>query len=518
MKIRIERDGPTSPTDYSWQFGLGNDHAHQMLRSDVFEQAKRAHDELGIRYLRCHGIFDDDMLVDQKLSDNAYLRGLPGAKKIGQINFHQASLYLDNVLKAGLKPLLEISFMPTHLAKKKKIGFPYFSYNNCISQPRSDEEWSHFIRLFADFLLDYYGKEEVDSWYFEVWNEPDLKGFFRGSQKDYFHLYEVTARALKSADSSLRVGGPATSGCHWIREFKDFCQKGNVPLDFLSTHHYPGDGFGNAITFKSALKMMKDSRSAGKKNAGLGETYEKLFFHPEVYRGWKRGILAGMDEEALKEAGEIPLFIDEWSSMAVFGSPCHDEKYDAAFIIDTALRLSGRLPAYMYWCLSDVFEEQEQLNEPFHGSFGIIANNGIPKPNFWAFKILSMLYPERLDLPLEEGMVEHAAFRQGKDTQILLFDQEHDYLKCESEALEVELNAPSSAVYAYRIDDMHCNPKALWVELGRKGTLNPREVEQIKAASALEKEAISFSSENGETTVALTLGSNDVVLLECKGE
>lgn len=118
IKLQIDRNGKTVLTDFSWQFGIGNDHAFQLLRTDVCEHIKLAHDELGIKYIRFHGIFCDDMLVFQRFSDLKSFKALPQADNIGEISFKQVSVALDNVLKCGLKPFLELSFMPSALAER----------------------------------------------------------------------------------------------------------------------------------------------------------------------------------------------------------------------------------------------------------------------------------------------------------------------------------------------------------------------------------------------------------------
>lgn len=114
MKIKIDTGLKQKKTDYSWQFGMGNDHAATLLRTDVAEHIKYIHDELGIKYIRFHGIFDDDMLVYSTMGDNRRFRGVPHAKEIGGFNFHEVGLVYDNVLKAGLKPFIELSFMPSN--------------------------------------------------------------------------------------------------------------------------------------------------------------------------------------------------------------------------------------------------------------------------------------------------------------------------------------------------------------------------------------------------------------------
>lgn len=511
MKIIIDKTVNTTPTDFSWQFGVGNDHAFQMHRTDVCEHAKFVHDELGIKYIRFHGIFDDDMLCYQRLSDYKPFAAVPHSKQIKEINFKQTALVYDNVLACGLKPFIELSFMPSALASGKKTGIRYL---NNITQPKSLEKWAEFIKRFITFLLDRYGKEEVESWYFEVWNEPDLAIFFKGKQKDYFKLYEVTAKAVKSVDNKLRVGGPSSSACLWIKDFTDYCKQNNVPYDFVSTHHYPGDAFGNSFSMKDAFRMMGIAKRSAKNGVDLTDTMTEMFFRPEIYKTWRKGVLKELDEKAVKEAGNKPLFVTEWNSMAIFASPVHDEKYSAAFVVKSCMDLQNKIQGYMFWCCSDVYEEQFMLGKPFHGGFGLVSNCGIPKPNFWAFKILSQLHKSRLALPESRNSdIEHAAFTDGEKVQVLIYAQDNDYGKFEKTEIELEINISAKSVTAQIIDNNHCNPKAEWEALGSPDILTKSQVAEIKAKTALKAEGIPFSASGGSTNVKLTVETNDVILL-----
>lgn len=510
MNIYIDRNMPLIPTDFSWQFGIGNDHACQMLRTDVCEHVKLAHDELGIRYIRFHGIFDDDLLVVQRLTDYHNFGAMPWAKGIEETSFRQIANVFDNVLACGMKPFVELSFMPRALASGSRIGL---RYKNNITMPKFMERWCELIERFIRFLFARYGQDEVRSWYFEVWNEPDLPIFFKGKQKDYFALYAATAKTIKQVDKGLRVGGPSTSACLWIPGFIAYCESSNVPCDFVSTHHYPGDAFGNTFSIKDALKMMKTTRDNAKSEVDLGDTLTEYFFKPEVYKTWRKGVLREMDETARKEAGERPLFITEWNSMAVYASPVHDEKYSAAFLVKSVMDLKGVMDAYMFWCCSDVFEELFILGKPFHGSYGIVNNDGIPKPNFWGFKLLSGLYPKRLDLPITNDAVEYAAFVDGGRTQILLYAQDFDYNKDEAHEVCITINAPFKSATRQVIDSAHCNPKAEWIKLGQPDLLTREQVSAIKEATRLQAEPQAIELQDGETAISLRLRTNDVVLI-----
>ncbi len=511
MKVEIDRSLPTIPTDYSWQFGLGNDHAYQLHRTDVCEHIKLAHEELGIKYIRCHGVLDDDMLTYQRMGDCRMFGSVPFKNRIEEINFRQVGHVYDNLLACGVKPFVELSFMPSALAKGKKLGL---RYNPNITMPKSLTAWSAYIQKLIRFLLDRYGIDEVGSWYFEVWNEPDLSCFFAGSQKDYFRLYEATARAIKAVSPKLRVGGPSTSACLWLEEFLAFCKERDVPCDFVSTHHYPGDAFGNFISLRNVKQMFGAAMDAVKSHRTLSEAMTNMFFLPEDFIRWDKGTLAKMDDEAKKKVGDKPLFITEWNSMAVFGSPVHDEKYSAAFAVKSCMDLNHTLAGYMFWCCSDVFEEQFMLPRPFVGSFGIVSNDGIPKPNFWGFKMLSQLYPQRLTLPMRTNEpVEFAAFVDGDKTQVLIFAQDQDYHKNQIHDITLEVNCEANNVTIQRIDDTHCNPKAEWIKLGSPDNLKPDQVAQIKETTRLKPEQQPFIVEDGITKLSVQLRTNDVLLL-----
>lgn len=514
INFQIDRTAPTTPTDFSWQMGLGNCHAYLLHRTDICEHIKLAHDELGIKYIRCHGVLDDDMLTYQRMGDCNMFASVPGKNKIKEINFRQVGHVYDNLLACGVKPFVELSFMPSALAKGKKKGLRY-APNICM--PRSLNEWSDYIRRLISFLIARYGKEEVESWYFEVWNEPDLSCFLAGTQKDYFCLYEATARAIKSVDENIRVGGPSTSACRWLPEFLGFCKTNDVPCDFVTTHHYPGDAFGNFINFSNIKHMFSASRDAANNGKPLSEAMSDMFFLPEDAKRWDKGALSKMDREAKKQVGDKPLLITEWNSMAVFGSPVHDEKYSAAFAVKSCLDLDGSLEAYMFWCCSDLFEEQFMLPRPFVGSFGVVSNDGIPKPNFWGFKMLSQLYPERLPVSCTEKL-DCGAFTDGNNVQILITPQSGDYYENEAYDISLSLDLEAENVSVQRIDDDHCNPKRLWQEMGEPDNLTRAQVSEIREKTCLKDEPLAFTSACGKTELSVSLSTNDVVLITVKAK
>lgn len=504
--FEIDRNAKTVPTDYSWQFGIGCDHAFMLHRNDVCSHLKTVHDELGIKSVRFHGIFDDDMLTIQRFSDYA---PIAGAEKIYEVNFRQVAHVYDNVLSTGMKPFAELSFMPSALAGGTKTGL---HYKNNITMPADMDKWRRYIKAFISFLIARYGRDEVESWKFEVWNEPDLPYvFFDGTMEDYFALYAATATAIKEVNENIQVGGPSTSACKWIGEFTDYCEKNAIPCDFISTHHYPGDAFGNTISAYTRLKELVDDTVA--KGLDLSDGIENIFYHEENFAHWKKGGLTALDRAARSEAGERPLYISEWNGCSVFGAPLHDEKYSACFIVKTCLDSAHLTDGYMFWCASDIFEEILCMNKPFAGSFGLITIDGIKKPNFWAFKILKELYKNRLVLPYGEDDVEVAAFTDGERVQILVYAQCPRPRADGRYGVHLKINKAAKKVTAAAIDDGHCNPKAEWIKLGKPPILTPAMTRQIAESTALRREKVSFAVSEGNTHIEFFMSTNDVVML-----
>jgi xylan 1,4-beta-xylosidase len=507
MEICFDTRTKTAPTDRTWQFCVGSDHAFQVHRADFQQQMAFVRQELGFQYIRFHGILDDDMNVIQTLSE---IFPIPGGEVIQTTNFFQVGRVYDAVLKAGMKPFVELGFMPSALASGKDS---VFHYKGNITPPQNLEAWSAFIQQFVRFLLDRYGEEEVESWYFEVWNEPDLGFFWTGGQQGYFELYKATALAIKAVNPRLRVGGPATSANRWLKEFKAYCEAENLPLDFLSTHHYPGDALGHGFDSDRIAKMMEMVRNS------KGETVEavtrKLFYQPEILPLIPKGILTEQLRTARQEVGDLPLMYTEWNCSSTWGAPIHDTKISAAFALKTVLDSHGLADAYAFWCFSDLFEELIFMGQPFNGGFGLLTVDGIPKPNFWAFKLLSQLGDERYDFHFEQDGVEAAAFKKGSQLQILLYHQ--NFVEEEAEKQPIRLMLPgitrAASVTVQKIDELHCNPKRIWEEMGSPAPLKPDEVETIKAISCLQEITIPFDLVDDTLTIQTEIGVNDIQLI-----
>lgn len=189
--------------------------------------------------MRFHGIFHEDMQVHMSMAD---LMLVPGAEKFSTVSFRKIGMVYENLLLRGLKPFVELSFMPKHLGSSDARSALF--YGGCIAPPSSHEKWKEWIQSFVIYLIERFGAEEVESWPFEVWNEPDVFVFWAGSKEDYYKLYETTAKAIKEIDPRIQVGDPATSGSKWVCSFMNYCEEHDIPVDFISVHQYAGDPIG----------------------------------------------------------------------------------------------------------------------------------------------------------------------------------------------------------------------------------------------------------------------------------
>lgn len=502
----------TRPHHKHWQFCIGSCHAALAHRTDYVKQLEFIHRELGIERVRFHGIFNDDMKVVTNLRRHL---PLPGSKKFGDVSFYQVGKVLDNVLSTGMKPFIEIGFMPELLASgKKQVAF---SYKGNITPPKDYSRWRQFIGSFIEFLIRRYGREEVTGWYFEVWNEPNLSVFFSGNMQDYFRLYAETARAIKSVDSGIRVGGPSTATSSWIPEFTAFCKRESVPVDFVSTHQYAGEPIGHVLSRGQILKMLMAAVKRIRSSSGgsLLEGFRQVFTDTSEDEDIGRTTFQDNAGHVREAAGGLPVYYTEWNLSATCTAPKNDTRQVAAYIIKSVMDLENVLAGSSFWCFSDLFEELAFFPDPFSGSFGLLTVDGIPKPAFYAFKLLSMLRGERVELPCTNEETELAAFRSDESRQFLLYRQMHHQaeLPATPTVLRVPCDQIPSSVTVLKIDEEHCNPLKVWQEMGSPRELLPADVEEIIQKSSLKEEELAFTFEQGCLRVETQLGINDVQLI-----
>jgi xylan 1,4-beta-xylosidase len=474
VKFQVDLNGAKTRFDHYWGKCIGSCHAAMALRRDWQDQLKKCHDELGFQYVRFHGLFNDDMSVLT-------------ASEQGQLeySFHNVDLIYDFLLSIGMKPFVELSFMPTVLASGKQT---IFHYSSNVTPPKDFEMWGSLVREFIMHLVDRYGIQEVRTWFFEVWNEPNLEPFWAGSQQEYFKLYRYSADAVKKVDPEIPVGGPATARNAWISDMIQFCRTNNVALDFISSHHYPTDaclGMGADMELQMA--------AAG------------------------RGILTEWLKQIRYESQGYPLYYTEWNNSPGCRDTYHDEPYCAAFVLKTIVDNYGLVDIYSFWTFSDLFEELSLCSVPFSGCFGLLNIHGIAKPAFRAFQLLHNTGNTRYAISRNvESMVEAIAVGSEEKLSIIAYNHNVPLSSIKTETVKIEIKGLKNVKSAVleRIDDDNANVKKKWVQMGQPTYLKQQEINALMKASEMVPASASYYTRGtGEVIFDLSLPPHGIAAI-----
>jgi xylan 1,4-beta-xylosidase len=364
--IAVDTTAPTQPFPHFWEHIFGSGRAALSLRESYRQDLRTMRAATAIAYVRFHGIFLDELGV--------YAEGPKGEPLY---NFSYVDQIYDGLLASGVRPFVELSFMPRQLAARD--ARQSFWYRPVVSPPKDYERWDALIEAFARHLIERYGIEEVSRWYFEVWNEPNLD-FWAGRprQSSYFTLYDHTARALKGVDTRLRVGGPASAQAAWVADFIRHCHDHQVPVDFVSTHVYGNDSTQGVFANPAPVPR------------------ERLVC---------RAVRKVHDEIAASPLPTLPLIWSEFNASYKNETEVTDAPYMGPWLAETVRQCDGLVQEMAYWTFSDVFEEQGVVRTPFYGGFGLLAVGGIPKPAFNAFALLHQLGEQRLPSDADQALV-----------------------------------------------------------------------------------------------------------------
>ncbi len=370
--IVIDDAAPSHPFPHFWEKMFGSERAIVTLRESYRRDLREVKQITGFGYVRFHAVFHDEMGVYDEDAE-----GHP------VYNFSYVDQVYDGLLANGVRPFVELSFMPKKLAAKDDLH-PFW-YKPNVSPPKDYAKWDGLITQFTRHLVERYGIDEVAQWYFEVWNEPNID-FWAGEPKQatYLELYDHTARAIKAVSPLLRVGGPATAQAAWADGFIKHCADNHVPVDFLSTHVYGNDRAQDV--FGSDDPIPRDGM---------------------VCQAVKRV----HDQIQASALPSLPLIWSEFNASYMNEPQVTDSVYMGPWLAETIRQCDGLVDIMSYWTLSDVFEEQGVVKTPFYGGFGLIAAGGIPKPAYNAFKVLHELGNQRLPLDSDSVLVTRKADR-----------------------------------------------------------------------------------------------------------
>lgn len=469
--ITLDAQAPAHPFPHFWEQMFGSGRAILTLRQSYRDDLRETKAITDFQYVRFHAIFHDEVGV---YSEDA--QGKP------RYNFSYVDQIYDGLLANGVKPFVEISFMPNDLAAKRSLH-PFW-YKQNVSPPKDWGKWDDLISAFVNHLVDRYGIDEVASWYFEVWNEPNID-FWAGEpkQETYFQLYDHTARAVKKANARLRVGGPATAAAAWVDAFIKHCADNNVPVDFVSSHVYGNDSAKDVFGTDEAIPREQMVCRSVKK------------VHEQIQSS---------------TMPKLPLIWSEFNASYKNETDVTDSTYMGPWLADTIRQCDGFVDMMSYWTFSDVFEEQGVVKTPFYGGYGLIAERGIPKPAFNAFQMLHHLGDQRLAVDSDS-----AVFTREKDGSYALAVWNYGHGEPNaSRALTINLkNLNSRKAKVWRLDEDHGDVRRAYVKMGSPQYPTEAQIEELRHAAQL-PEAKSYGIKNHQLNFNIT--GNSLLLIELK--
>ncbi len=466
-------------------FCVGTGRMGLALQQEYMDQLKLVQEEIGFKHIRGHGLFTDDMAIYHEYEED-------GEVKV-EYNFTYLDMVMDSYRKVSLKPFLELGFMPNKLASGTQTIF-YWKGNT--TPPKDYDKWCHMVQALLRHLMARYGREEVLTWPIEVWNEPNLPGFWeKADMQEYFKLFKRSFLAIKEVDPAFRVGGPAVCGGSdelWISSFMEFCHKEKLAVDFVTRHHYTSE-FPKRQGHYSYIKLMEPEDGF----ANLRTTRDIIDKYPE-YKG-------------------LEIHITEFNTSYVPNAPIHDTNENAAFMAGQLSRLGDVNESYSYWTFGDIFEEQGVPYTPFHGGFGLVANGCIPKPTFWTFAFFKELQKEGGSCVYRD---DTCVVMQKEDGNYHGIAWNHRDCLREEADLQVNLQLPmegeASLIYKV-VDEECCNPLKLWHDLGEPATLTDAQKKLLRMGAVPALYSNRLIAENGMVSFALDIKQNGVVYFEVTG-
>jgi xylan 1,4-beta-xylosidase len=470
--IVVDGSAPAHPFPHFWEKMFGSGRAILTLRDDYRRDLREVKGITGFEYVRFHAIFHDEVgLYDEDAQGSSLY------------NFSYVDQIYDGLLANGVRPFVEISFMPKKLAARDALHA--FWYKQNVSPPKDYAKWDALITRFAQHLVERYGIGEVSQWYFEVWNEPNID-FWVGDPKQatYWELYDHTARALKAVNSGLRVGGPATAQAAWADAFIKHCVDQKVPVDFVSTHVYGND-----------------------KSEDVFGTSENIPRNQMVCRAVKK-----VHEQIQASADpQLPLIWSEFNASYANEPAVTDTVYMGPWLADTIRQCDGIVDVMSYWTFSDVFEEQGVVKRPFYGGFGLLAEDGIPKPAFAAFELLHHLGEERLAVDSDTALVT-----RRKDGSLVIAVWNYAPPEKSGQPKVVTLRFKGAKVRRAsiaRVDREHGDVQAAYEKMGAPSFPTQAQITALRAAAELPAAEVR-DLRDGELTV--TLPSHGLAVIEVK--
>ena len=407
----------------------------------------------------------------------------------------------DTFQSAGVKPLVELGFMPEALSthpQPYRHNFPAGSiYTGWAYPPKDYRKWADLVFQFVRHLRERYGDAEVNTWLWEVWNEPDI-GYWQGTPEEYFKLYDFSADAVLRALPGAKVGGPDSTGpaypkaAEFLRRFLDHCAhqknyltgKTGSPLDFISYHP------------KGSPKWQGDHVQMGiaKQLQSIEQGFKIVASFPE----WRKTpiVLGESDPEGCAACSAKNNPQNSYRNGPLYAAYTAD-------VLSHTIALAAREHVNFLGSVTWAFEFEDQ--PPFEG-FRELATNGIDKPVLNAFRAFGLLGGERLQatssgaVSTEDAVADGVrgqpdinviAARKDREVEILVWNYHDDDLPTAAAPIDLTIGGLPSDLHQglleqFAVDSAHSNAFAAWQKIGSPHSLSAEQQGELEASGQLQ--------------------------------
>lgn len=474
VTVNTDLRNPTKRLHKYWNTLTAFGRAAECLREDIRMQLRNAKKNVDFKYMRFHGIFNDEMMVFNQ-------------RDTGKVVYNWA--YVDSVidflLSIDVRPFFELGFMPTGIASSDET---VFWWKGNITPPKDMAMWTDLVKAFITHCINRYGNAEVSRWYIEVWNEPDYQGvFWAGTQQEYFDFYKHTAEAIRGIDPRIKIGGPAITHIQyeentWLRKFTHFCASNNVPVDFISFHIYSDEATIYSPKGNDIFPIIP------KRTFGEDDMVDRIIAHNTKI------VQDGLGTD-------IEIHATEWNISPKPRFLVRDTAFMAPFIIKNILSNTNTIDSLGFWTVSDAIEELKAPISPFHGGLGMINFQGIPKPSMHAYYLLNKLGHDIISqgegyiITKDDSSYQILCYNDTYFDSLAMrgdFSRESDgnryQIFLEKPTIEFHINITGLEEGTYQqalfaLDREHGSSFDTWVEMGMPTNMTQEEIDYLKGVS-----------------------------------